>query len=133
MYLFLQTIEVKSDVSVYRGRVIFDGKLSFSFSRDERKNIVMTSRVEDVSVGPNSMNYRYGLCLAYLFPNTTNLQQTTLKTYLRGNNCKFHCCMMKICLQKIQSSLTFISHMTVTYLILYYKRCCFFSLNGKIM
>ena len=53
-------MQLGSEVVVKRGQVIFDSRTELSYSPDKRKNIVITSKLEDVSQGTGT-NYRYAV------------------------------------------------------------------------
>ncbi|XP_045158693.2 uncharacterized protein LOC123524511 [Mercenaria mercenaria] len=63
-----KNIKVGSEISVHQGRVIFDGKTVLSYSGDSRKNLVFTSKLEDISTG-GSQNYSFSFGVSH--PYTT--------------------------------------------------------------
>ena len=52
---------------VNRGRIIFDAKTELSYSSDDRKKLVIMSKLEDISSGSSAKNYSFSLGLSHPF------------------------------------------------------------------
>ncbi|XP_052775371.1 uncharacterized protein LOC128213563 isoform X2 [Mya arenaria] len=61
-------VTLGSEVVVKRGRIIFEGRTELSYSPDSRKNIVISSKLEDISQGSGS-NYSFSVGVSH--PYTT--------------------------------------------------------------
>ncbi|XP_050402855.1 uncharacterized protein LOC126819071 [Patella vulgata] len=63
-------IRIGSEMTVYRGRVIFDGKTELSYSPDSRKTLILTSNVKDVSYDRTHKNYTMSLGISHPYTDT---------------------------------------------------------------
>ena len=50
-----------------RGRVIFDGKTEFTYSKDSRKKIAFVTRLEDISSSWSVKNYSFSVGISHPF------------------------------------------------------------------
>lgn len=50
-----------------RGRIIFDGKTEFTYSRDSSKKIAFVSRLEDISSSWSVRNYSFSFGISHPF------------------------------------------------------------------
>ena len=66
-YSIFQNVQLGSEMVVNRGRIIFDAKTELSYSDDDRKKLVIISKLEDISRGSSSKNYSFSLGLSHPF------------------------------------------------------------------
>lgn len=52
-------MQIDSQMSVNKGRILFDGKTELTYSRDSRKKFTVMSRLEDISNDWSSKNYSF--------------------------------------------------------------------------
>ncbi|KAK6188791.1 hypothetical protein SNE40_004897 [Patella caerulea] len=63
-------IRIGSEMTLDRGRVIFDGKTELSYSPDSRKTLILTSNVKDVSYDTTHKNYTMSLGISHPYTDT---------------------------------------------------------------
>lgn len=52
-------MQIDSQLSLNKGRILFDGKTELTYSRDTRKKFTIMSRLEDISNSWSSKNYSF--------------------------------------------------------------------------
>ena len=53
-------------MTINSGKVVFDSKTEFKYSKDSRKTLVINSRLEDVAFGSNK-NYTFSFDLQHIY------------------------------------------------------------------
>lgn len=59
-----------------KGSVLFDGKTAFQYSKDSRKTLILSSRLEDLSSGTDT-NYSFNLGIKHPY-TTVDVEVTSL-------------------------------------------------------
>ena len=65
--ILFQDVQLDSEMILGRGRVIFDGKTEFIYSRDSRKTIAFVTRLEDISSSWSVKNYSFTFGVSHPF------------------------------------------------------------------
>ncbi|VDI44373.1 Hypothetical predicted protein [Mytilus galloprovincialis] len=71
-----QDVKLDSNVKFNKGSVLFDGKTAFQYSKDSRKTLILSSRLEDLSSGTDT-NYSFNLGIKHPY-TTVDVEVTSL-------------------------------------------------------
>ena len=77
MFILLQEIRVDGELMTDNGRIIFDSKTEFSYSKDARKTVTVFSKVENLSMS-DSRNYSVEMGLSHPHTNIDVTMKTTV-------------------------------------------------------
>ena len=71
-----QEIHIDSEITLKSGRIILDTKTDISYSKDSRKTLTLTSKVEDISDYYSHFNYSLAVGVSHPYTNV-DIQMTS--------------------------------------------------------